>query len=521
MRADVVRLYRAVHSWAGILTGLILFVAFYAGAITMFKEPIERWATPPIPMTAVSLEQGSALIAGVLAVRPDAAQGFTLALTGRTEEERILRLTWQKTRNDPAPWSATLASEGGVVVERLRPAALGRLVDVVHRTAGIPGDLDLGTAVTGVASAVYAVALVSGVIILLPSLVKDLFAFRVGSSRKRMWLDAHNIVGIFSLPFHMVIALTAVIFGLHDFIYGAQDHVVYRGELKTIMAASTPSRQIRPDPQPAAMLPPETILAQVRSIAPGFMPVSLQYHNAGTQSALVRVWGKDPRYLVRNMGFLLLSPVTGAVIDTEYLPGHQGEWSASVSSFFALHFGTFGGETIRWGYFFLGLAGAFLFYSGNRVWVESRCRVSRQADWPPAPTSRPAILMAAATTGVCLGCVSGLSLTMAAGKWLYGTAADLDAWHWGLYYGVFLAACGWAFHRGVARAGVELLWLASATTAAIPATTALAWVVPGLGLWVSGGVAGLAVDLVALAGALIFAWMARMARARQGTMCSN
>ncbi|MFT8445527.1 PepSY domain-containing protein, partial [Acetobacter orientalis] len=47
LRADLVQMYRDVHSWVGIIAGLFLFVAFYAGAITMFEEPLQQWASPP------------------------------------------------------------------------------------------------------------------------------------------------------------------------------------------------------------------------------------------------------------------------------------------------------------------------------------------------------------------------------------------------------------------------------------------------------------------------------------------
>lgn len=511
MRTDVVRLYRIVHTWTGIVTGLILFVAFYAGALTMFKEPLDQWITPPAPVSAVALHDAPELIAGTLALRPEAGRDFTLGLGHGHQGDPPLRLTWQQTRNDPEPWSATLAADGTVEVEQLHPAALGLLVDIVHRTVGIPGDLDIGTAVTGIASALYVVALVSGVIILLPSLVKDFLALRLGRNLKRMWLDAHNIVGLVSLPFHIVMALSAVVFGLHDQIYDTLDQVVYEGRMRSVMEASSPFRKIKKDPSPAAMLPPDAILTRVHSFAPDFTPVSLQYYDAGTRSALVRVWGRDPRYLVRREGFLLLSPVTGAIVDTEYMPGHQGSWSTAVSAFFSLHFGSFGGGIVRWAYFALGLAGAFLFYSGNLLWIESRRKAERRGGGP-VTQSRNTALLAAGTVGVCLGCIGGLSLTIAAGKWLNGLVTDLNAWHWGVYYAVFLAACVWAFGRGAARAGVELLWMAAAASAAIPATTLLAWTLPGLGLWASADTIG--VDLVALAGALGFTWMARVTRRR-------
>ena len=120
---------------------------------------------------------------------------------------------------------------------------------------------------------------------------------------------------------------------------------------------------------------------------------------------------------------------------------------------------------------------------------------------------RDTALMAAATVGVCIGCVAGLSLTLAAAKWLPGRVQDMAAWHVGIYYAVFFASVVWAFFRGAARAAAPLLWLAVACTLAIPASSLLGWLAPGAGAWADGALLG--VDLTALAGALALAWMAR------------
>jgi uncharacterized iron-regulated membrane protein len=115
----------------------------------------------------------------------------------------------------------------------------------------------------------------------------------------------------------------------------------------------------------------------------------LSYRGAGAPGATVFVSGDDPRYLARSGGFALLDPVTGRFLNAQFLPGSAdgNAWSAATSAFFALHFGSYGGEPIRWGYFFLGLAGAFLFYSGNLLWIESRRKLERGAD---AVKQRPA-----------------------------------------------------------------------------------------------------------------------------------
>lgn len=506
MRTDIVRLYRVIHSWVGIVSGLILFIAFYAGALTMFKEPLAAWVTPPrAAENLIPLDRGGELVSRLLALRPEAAKDFSLILEPGHGDAGALRLEWRLGREDTAVWTAAMSHDGHLDIRQEEPSAVAQLVDDVHRTAILPGDRETGTFITGIASALYVVALVSGVIILIPSLVKDFFALRLANSVKRLWLDVHNLLGIISVPFHIVIALSAVVFGLHDYFYDSLDEVVYGGRMQKVIAVADPPP--RPAPK-GPYLAPAALLAKTAAVEPGLTPTSLQYQRLGTPGAMVRVWGDDPRYLVRRHGFLVLDPATGNVVSTEYLPGHQGRWGATVSAFFALHFGSFGGALVRWSYFVMGLAGAFLFYSGNLLWVEARRRTERRAAGPVTQT-RAVTLMAAATVGVSLGAAAGLSATIAAGRWL--SALDsINTGHLVIYYAVFLSACAWAFWRGAGRAGYELLWLAAGTTAAIPATSLLGFVIPGL--WVSG--AGLGVDAVALMGAGAFALMARAAARR-------
>ena len=165
--------------------------------------------------------------------------------------------------------------------------------------------------------------------------------------------------------------------------------------------------------------------------------------------------------------------------------------------------------TITWAYFFLGLAGAWLFYSGNLLWVETRRKAQRKGSGEVPAQRRDTRWLAAGTVGVCLGCVAGLSATIVAAKWLHGRVADLNHWHGVIYYAVFLACIAWAFAWGAARAAVHLLRLCAAATLAIPLTSLAALLFPALGLWAHGSAAAIGVDVAACIGALCFAWMAR------------
>ncbi|GGY43384.1 PepSY-associated TM helix domain-containing protein [Pseudoduganella albidiflava] len=517
MRSELIRTYKSLHTWTGIVAGMALFIAFYAGALTVFKEPLSRWATPPGAHGAtVPLGDAPALIAATLAVRPAIADRFRLDLVAEGNGAGGMRLSWDESdgseddhdRGNDRHFSATLAPDGSVRVAEQRPAKLAEFLDVLHRVVGLPYDTDPNRWVMGVVAALYALALISGVVVLLPTLAKDFFALRLGRNLKRMWLDAHNVIGIVSLPFHVIMALTATVFAFHDGLYAAQDAALYDGKIDALWRAGTP-KPPRVAPDPASLLAPAELVARARAAAPGFEPVALHYARVGKSGANVRVWGRAPTDIARTPegGFILMDPYTGKIGGTDYTPGLQPGSAATLTSFFALHFASFGGPSVAWAYFVLGLAGAFLFYTGNLLWVESRRR-SERAGHGPVEQRRATRWMAAATVGVCLGCICAVSLAIAAAKGLHGVVADPGEWHRLVYYTVFLGAVAWSFVAGAARAGVHLLWGAAIATALIPALSLAAWLVPGT-WWVSADTATLAVDLVAGAGALAFAAMAR------------
>jgi uncharacterized iron-regulated membrane protein len=529
MRADLVRTYKAVHTWTGILSGMALFIAFFAGALTVFKEPLAEWASPAPAQPRVALADASLLVQRVLAADPRVARDFWIQLHDGAHLPG--RMTWQE--RDPATddhdlgavrhYFATLDAQGAAHVHEDHPSPLASFIDTLHRVVGLPTDSDPNRWVMGVVAALYAVALVSGVVVLLPSLVKDFFALRVGKNLKRMWLDAHNLVGLLSLPFHLVMALTAVVFAFHDQIYGLQDDWVHGGRWTTAFSRAPGKPETAAPRDPGTLLAPAELLAKARAVSPGFEPSALQYLQVTTPRATVRVWGKDSTAVSPRArgGFLALDPYSGQVLSRDFMPGHQSTPNVWISSFFALHMAAFGGAAVQWLYFLLGMAGAWLFYSGNLLWVESRRKRAVMGSGAP-PQRLDTRLMASATVGVCLGCVCGIALMLATSRALPGRVEDLLAWHQGLYYAGFFGALVWAFLRGPGPAAVHLLGWASALTLAMPLGTALAWLLPGLMPWQPAPVATWGVDLTALAGAVGWAWMARATarRVRQGAVDS-
>ncbi|WP_372931290.1 PepSY-associated TM helix domain-containing protein, partial [Shewanella putrefaciens] len=409
VRSDVLRIYQSIHTWTGIIAGIVLFIGFYAGALTMFKGAIEAWSTPPaLTLPQVPTEKLDDLVTQVLARDDKAKTGFRLSL----HDEHQSPMTWYQQGSERELsmsnqiWHASLDEQGQLLTQLSTPSELAELVDQLHRTAGIAGEVghdQAGVYVLGVAAFLYFLALVSGVIFLLPSLTKTFFALRKNKGENRFWLDVHNLIGITSLPFHLVISLTVIVFAFHDQLYDGLKHLVY-GD-KPLFAIPAPDRTL----YSLTELPRiETVLTKVKQLAPEYQVNEMTYMNLDNPRATLRLGLYNPNGFMRGpvTDYLYMHPYSLTVSNSTFDPSEEGIWSRTVAVFFGLHFGSFGGDLGRWVYFFLGLSGAFLFYSGNLLWLEKRRK--KQA----AEQSRASRLMASATVGICLGSVAALAVSM-------------------------------------------------------------------------------------------------------------
>jgi len=502
MKADTLRKYLVVHTWTGILASLFLFVAFYAGGIAMFKPEITHWARAEPSREGASAD-ADALFATFFTTQPKTPRA-TLVLPGEDNSAPFIRY-----KAGGLERQVELDAKGQLRPLTASSGATGQFVDELHRKGGLPLPMDMAEPLIGVVSLVYAVALISGVVVLLPSLLKDLFVLRIGRNVKRMWLDLHNLLGVASLPFHIVMALSAAVFCLHDWLYAAQDLLIYPQGLQAVEAQSAPKRPaVTLDT--SAWLPPSQLVARAKAAAPGFEPVALDYRGVGTPKAMAHVAGTDDRHFKRSAraGFALMDPASGQVFQSTYLPGQQRSgWASMLSSFFSLHFGSYGGEPLRVLYAVLGVMGALLFYTGNVLWIETRTRRLRESG---AAVAQPRHVrwVASLNIGVCLGCVAGGSPAMAGSPGLAAGRVSTEVLVQGAYHLVFVACVAYAFTRGAAGATAGLLAVAALTTALIPATSVLAlagWL-PGLAKpYVHGFVF---IDLLSAGGAALLAFLA-------------
>lgn len=516
IRPDIVQVYREVHSWVGILCGLFLFVAFYAGSISMFEHPLQNWLTPvPTLPKPVTIEATPELLQKAFAAHPEAGAHYILVIT--PDHTRPARLMWPQdpARHGHGPQDfvlAALSPAGELVTTTRKPSEIPFFIDQLHEQVGLPLPHAVSLYVMGCVALIYCLALVSGVIAFLPALKKMLFAVRLDTGARKVWLDLHNLLGFFSLPFHCIIALTSVVFAFHAPVFSVQAKLFQSGQesgqKNHAHGHGPPAGREKGEAPTFSMpgqMPPDALLAALQEQAPGFAPDTLEYttqNGKGRSKTTLRVFGHDERYPMRGAasGLAMVDPVSGKILSTDYLPGHQSTGFAILTAFFALHFGSYGGLPVRWGYYCLGLGGAFLFYTGNRLWILARQR-REQNNAEHSRQTRGTRVLSCLTTGCITGCMAGIALVFLCAPFLplggsYGQATAL-------YYVPFLLCMGMAFSLNERQREPLLFCVAGALNVAVAPALLLSMA------WGHGSVAALCIAVIGLGlGSFLF-WSAR------------
>lgn len=505
MKAATLRTFRQLHGWLGLVAGLCLFIAFYAGALSVFNDELHVWASRTgRPQAMTPLSQAQPLVDALLRAHPQAAQRFTLRLP--TPQDPLPSAEWDQQHADGSQTEHVFTlSPLGDLEEAASPSVLADLVYHLHYTAGLPRAW--GIYVLAFVCVLYGLALTSGVILYTPVFFKDLFALRVGRNLKRMWQDAHNVIGILSLPFHVMYAWSSVLLALGMSLYLLPfQQLIYGGALQPLVRADLSMGAPHPPAGVAAgLVPLAQLYATVERAVPGMHITALRFRHAGDLRGQVDAYGEIRQHSLSAVAAVVMNASSGAV-ERVVTPDTAGPGTGMLRGLYSLHFADFGGSAVKWMYFVLGMLGAFLFYSGNLLWIEARRKRS-------GVQTRGALAMARATVGVCLGCIAGLAAAFLANR--LAPWHHLAHWEAGSYYAVFGGALLWSWWRPPARAAHELLMSSAILCLLLPPAQ---WWRSGVGpldALGEGGAVVLGGDILALLAALLY-WRLAGAVLRRG-----
>ena len=362
-----------LHTWVGLLTCWIIYVIFFAGTASFFRDEINLWNQPAIHNVQSQTDR-------VAAQRQQIIKGFDY-LNQHAANSPSWRITLPEERIPYLVYGYAKPKEPGqrrsqFVNTQLNPNTMQALPAFVETKGGnffyrLHYQLYYLDAITGrwvvcFASFFMLLAIISGVVIH-KRIFKDMFTFRRNKGT-RSWLDAHNLSSVLALPFHLMITYTGII-TLIFMLFPYPALTTYDKGMRGFFNDVTPSNNVTNNAQGSAdLLPINTILDQVYTKWPSADITRVQVSKPNMAASTVTVLVSPAKALRDQSPRLLFSGATGELV--AQTDDELSSSKALYESLNSMHTGRFATPLLRWLYVLGGIAGCVMIGSGCIMWAK-------------------------------------------------------------------------------------------------------------------------------------------------------
>ncbi|HYD15254.1 MAG TPA: PepSY-associated TM helix domain-containing protein [Hyphomicrobium sp.] len=391
-----VRAMLAGHSALGIAFAALIYIVCLSGTLAVFLHELHRWEQPDVPVIEHSLTDEAvrtALEAGYKkALAANAAHDIFITGPGPMQNRLLVNYHDHESGGE-GEW---IGDENGNLVAELS-APWSKFIGDLHMTLHLPRTW--GLFLVGLTGVTLLSSLVSG-LLSHPRLFKDAFALRWGGARRLEQADLHNRLGVWGLPFHVVVSTTGALLGLSTLIVGVLALAAYDGDFEKAFATilgphASEDETAAPLPDIAAMI------RQIRAEHPDVAFVSANFQHIGHAGQIVHLGMRTPGHLAMANSYYFDG--TGKRLgDGGLETGSIGK--QILGALQPLHFGWFGGIPVKVIYGILGLALTIVTYTGITIWLARRRDSGRPAPhwekiWSGVTWSQP---LAFATTALAI-----------------------------------------------------------------------------------------------------------------------
>ncbi len=374
MRAASIRAWSRIHTWTSLICTVFLLMLCITGLPLIFHHEIDDLLGSHVEPPEMPADTPRADLDRIVE-----------AAKARRPGEVVQYVVWDPDEPDsvwlsmaPTPTSPPETIVGVVVdartaevldVPNFRTSFTGIMFRLhVDMFAGLPGKLFLGAM-----GLLFVVAIVSGLVLYGPFMRRlDFGTVRAGRSRRLYWLDLHNLLGIATILWALVVGVTGVINTWADLVV----RLWQRDQLAEMVA---PYRGLPPVENPGSL---EQAVAVARAAAPGRNPSFVAFPQTRLSSGhhyAVFLRGDTP-LTSRLLTPALVDAETGRLTDMRRMPWY------GVALFMSqpLHFGDYGGMPLKVVWALLDIATIVVLGSGLYLWVARRRASRRVAEAVPA-----------------------------------------------------------------------------------------------------------------------------------------
>jgi len=359
------------HSWLGLIISGALMIVFVCGSLSFFKHNIHAWEQyhhqdkklsdtilSPAEITKIILDRNYNIPADhrVLLIFPsDNTPYYQAYFSTETEDGQHQRF---QLFLDP--------DTGKELDETKQNYYLAEYLYKLHIDLNIPA----GKEIIGIVSLIFLVIIFSGILIHLRKLIKYFYQYRTKKT-KDAYLDGHNLIGVTSLPYTFIYALTGVMFNLSILFQAGFGYLVYQGDIDALSQTSgfTSPTNIQTSGQPMnwqdidlavddanqKLSGAKVYLAKIFAFGDENAQVELRLVDTNSVTERLTITYPLKNYQESSQVHVLDNPVQGTFHILKQL-----------------HYGNFGGFTLLIVYFLLGISCCYLILSGNLIWLEKR-----------------------------------------------------------------------------------------------------------------------------------------------------
>ncbi|HET8736333.1 MAG TPA: PepSY-associated TM helix domain-containing protein [Pricia sp.] len=365
------------HTVSGIVICVALYVIFFTGSFSFFRDEITNWQRDEQPAVIDAIpEDVDGLIATI---------GKSHVLKHRDIE--ISRYYNEKRINvNMGAVQDTLVPEeqrGGIFFS-LNPEdatehtyeesyGLGEFLYRLHFLDQIP--YPYGRFLAGLVAFFFLFAIITGILVHWDKMVKNFYVFRPWAKLKTVWTDAHTALGVIGFPFQFMYAVTGAFFLLKAIFVFPSVIGLYNGDESKLYDELEYNHPVfPPEGEPLegkASINP--LIQRTKQEWPGFQVQEAHIFNYGDANMHVAISGHlEPSRKLNSSGHVIYRMSDRSVVSSLNPETNDRYLDGVKNLLFRLHFGDFGGTALRVIYFVLGLISCFVILSGILIWVSAR-----------------------------------------------------------------------------------------------------------------------------------------------------
>ena len=388
MKRDALKALTNAHAWVGLIISTILFIIFFAGSLSLFREDIISWERDPYFTVSDDVENFSfdALISQVtqdykvhthgyfILQRPTAEQPSSniyfeeeIVTQGDLGDEQDSQL------EDPIDDHIDkhlIISPDGTILGDGNAFDWGNFLYQLHYNLHIP---EVGLYFVGVVTLFFFVALLSGVVIHWRKIISKFFQYRKDGNKDKL-LDAHNLIGVMGLPFHIMYAFSGLVFNLLIVYQISYAVALYGGDQAQLFKAAGVVDVHIEETNIAVPVQGIDKLYLTAKESLGEVDITrISIDHFGDESASVTFRGDD------KSQFSTRKEVTYHIASGRELyltkNNYDNDIRGGLAVIASLHFGDFAGYSLRILFFILGIGTCYIILTGNLMWLQKRANL--------------------------------------------------------------------------------------------------------------------------------------------------